>query len=119
MFAMMVGLSACNRAPVDYLDLGTARRADAAWGGPTDTVCDRFEPGDDDLVIHGFTLCKRDNDILPIDDPLFTPCGEAVLDGPILYVYDGVRVRGYVEAALIGRELVHDRFGDDPVLVDY
>lgn len=117
----LVLLTACNTAPVDYRDLGTAPGAEAPWGAPSEGVCADRVPRPEDEVIDGYTLCAENQllEIVPIDDPIYVPCEEAALIGEVVYVFDGVRARGYSKSFLDDRELVHDEWGGVPVLVDH
>ncbi len=106
-------LVACNQAPESYLEPG--------WNTPSEAACDRREDRPDDVEVNGFTLCGRDGDIVPIDDPILVGCSQSVLapDVPVFSVFDGVDARAYPIALLEGRELLHDEYGDGPLLVDW
>lgn len=116
-------LLSCNRAPVDYRDVGIAPGAKYPWAGPTDRACERRDETDD--PIDGFYFCASDEavDIVPVDDPLYEPCDDpslaAFADDVFLTAFDGVRAGAWRIDDLLGRELVHEDWGDEPLLVDY
>jgi hypothetical protein len=118
---VVLALTACNTAPLDYRALGQAPGGSAGWGWPSERACDRQPDEPDDVVVDGFTLCARDNDIVPVDDPIHEPCAKHALGAQelVFAVTDGVHARGYALDALIGRELVHEDWGTGPLLVDF
>lgn len=122
MVRWLVLLVGCNGAPVDYTDVGSAPGAVGAWGGPSELACDAQPDAESDLVVGGFTLCGREHDIVPIDDPVLEPCDPDPVGDPdaeVFYVFDGLQARAYVIEALKGRELVHDEWGELPIIVDW
>ncbi len=120
---LIVALGAgCNRAPWDYRDVGRAPGGVAPWGTPTEVACDRHEDDPDDVVVDGFTLCARDNGIVEVDDPILVACADVTLSErtAVFTVFDGLFARAYAIDALVGRELVHDTWGDaGPLLIDW
>lgn len=118
---VLAALTACNTAPLDYRAIGQAPGASAGWGWPSERACDRQPDMSDDVVVDGFTLCARTNDIVPVDDPVYGPCDAGALakSADVFAVFDGIHARGYATASLQGRELVHDDWGTGPVLVDF
>lgn len=115
----VLALVACNTAPTDYRD-GRAPGAKAPYAGPTDTSC--VARGETDTRIDGYYYCGQEEgaQLVPVDDPLFTPCRDvAAADTRVLSVFDGTRGRAYVVDELLGRELVNDMWGDDPLLIDF
>jgi len=115
----LLWVAACNTAPLDYEDMGAADGADADWVGPTyDETCDE-DPNA--VMIDGHLYCNADNSIMPVDDPLMRDCDPEIMDDDVrvFYVFDGVDARAYPIQALKHRELVHDEYGDGPLLVDW
>lgn len=104
---------ACNHAPESQVDPG--------WNVPTNDFCDGYPDSPTDVEIDGFTLCARKNPIIPIDDPILVSCSEARLpaETEVFSVFDGVDARAYAIPKLTGRELVHDEYGDGPLLVNW
>lgn len=117
----LLGLLACNTAPLDYRE-GLAPRAQSAWFAPSDDFCDQFD--DDQVLVDGFHWCgmSRGTEVIAVDDPIYTPCAEVPAPAPgqtALTVFDGVLARAYPLELLIGRELVHDDWRGEPLLVDF
>ena len=87
----------------------------------------RIVPGDP--YVDGFYLCMRENDIVPVDDPVFVSCdrtaigpdGAALLpEDDVFAVFDGIHARGYPMSWLATpREAIHDWMGGTPILVDW
>ena len=121
----LVGLLACNRAPVDYRDLGQAPGRDGDWGGPSDAGCDsRRVRGPDDVIIDGYRLCSRDVMVRPVDDPVLRACDDPATadlapDEEVVWVYDGEIAKAYRLAAMYRREGIHDELRGIPVFVDF
>lgn len=117
--AVLAGALACNSAPLDYRE-GKAPGAPVDWAGPTDDFC-LMAPGES-MEVDGFLFCAEvpGRKKIPVDDPVLVPCASAVDDAiRVVSVFDGVTARAYAVEPLLGRELVNDDFGDEPLLVDY
>ena len=111
-------LWACNTAPLDYR-VGRAPGASAAWWGPTHSACDAS--GNAVAEYDGFELCEVEagEAMVPVDDPILVPCSDTLADVRVVSVFDGETARAYAVAPLLGRELLHDDWGDEPLLVDF
>lgn len=120
---MILWWMACNTAPLDYRDVGVAPEGKFPWAGPTDKAC--VWRGETDEEIDGFFLCAQDEatGIVPVDDPLYDGCDDPALAGlggeEFLTAFDGLEARAWRVADLEGRELVHDDWGDEPLLIDF
>ena len=120
MVASSLAVAACNTAPDTYLTDEKAPGARGYFTHPGDEACDEWGTNSDPWI-DGYQLCGTENAIVPIDDPVMVPCNEAELADieELFWVFDGIRARAYPLYYLEGRELVHDVFGDVPVLVDW
>lgn len=117
----LLALLACNDAPLDYA-LGKAPRAQSAWFHPSDDFCDLYD--EDQVRVDGYAWCgtERAVDVVAVDDPVYVTCRDApapAADETALTVFDGVEARAYSLAWMMGRELVHDDWRGEPVVVDF
>lgn len=124
MTPLLALLFACNTAPVDYRDLGSAPDRSGNWMAPTEWCEGRRFRAADDPVIDGYLLCTADIRVKPVDDPLLVPCDDGATaaiapDDEVAWVYDGGIAKAYSLKALRLREGVHDDLRGIPVFVDF
>jgi hypothetical protein len=115
----LLALVACNTAPTDYR-VAKVPGAKAPYAGPTDDAC--VERGVLDTEIDGFYFCGEDEGRtkIPVDDPIVVACRDVDPDDrQVVSVFDGVTARAYPTELLLGRELVNDQWGDEPLLIDF
>ena len=112
----------CNTAPLNYQSDAFHSEGKAPWDHPTETACAERDTGGEVELYDGFSWCGRNAKMRPVDDPVLVSCDEAPsFDAAteIFFVFDGVVARAYPIQLLHGRELLHDQYGDVPVLVDW
>ncbi len=114
-------LTACNTAPVDYRDLGSAPGRGGNWMAPTEWCEGRRFQAEDDVVIDGYLLCTANIRVKPVDDPVFLDCADAALPpgAEVAWMYDGAVAKAYTLEALHLREGVHDTLRGIPIFVDF
>ena len=122
--ALLLLISSCNQAPVDYRDLGSAPGRSGNWMGPDEWCRGRRFQSDTDQVVDGYLLCTDSIRVKPIDDPEFVPCDHArsnilAPQDEVVFVYDGELAKAYSLAELHLREGVHDMLRGVPVFVDF
>jgi len=110
----------CNTAPVEYLTDEKAPGAHGPLDQPTNEACDQLGSPTDPWI-DGFQLCRQENNIIPVDDPIMYVCADADIhpDEEMFWVFDGVRARAYPILIMEGRELLNENFGGTPLLVDW
>jgi hypothetical protein len=118
---MIFWLAACNDAPL-WPDDAYSPGGEVPWSHPSDVACS--ERDDDDAVeIDGYQYCGDEiafDLIVAVDDPIYRSCADASPDAArVMAVFDGVRARAFVLAALDLREIVHTEWGGEDVLVTY
>ena len=116
-------LASCNRAPL-WPDDAWAPNGAAPWFAPSDEACDRQFPDEEEVVIDGYRYCGLEQalaGLVPIDDPVYSPCFSVPTDADqeVMYVTDGQRARAYLISAMIDRELLHTEWDGEDLVVAY